>query len=306
MENIDLNSLRLLNEIYETGSLSRTADRMGISQPAISIALGKLRRRFDDALFIRVGNTMKATPQTDGMIAGVKSAIDMLEATLAYRSNFDPKTTDRTFRLAMTDIGQIVMLPKILDAIASVAPYANINISNISERTPQLLESGELDLAIGFVPLLSAGFFMQALFKDRFACLVRSDHPRVKENLTLEQFKHESHVVVTTSGTGHLIVDRILEEKKIARKVAVRIPNFLGLVTIISSSNHLCTLPRRAALIMAQTEIVSAFPAPFPLPEYTVKQHWHERQARDPGNRWLRALLSELYSKSADATQSRP
>lgn len=297
MDNIDLNSLRLFNEIFETGSLSRTADRMGLTQPAISIALGRLRRHFDDALFVRVGNTMKATPQAEGLIEGVRGAIAALEATLVYRSKFEPISTDRTFRLAMTDIGQIVLLPRLLDELTIVAPAAHIEVSNISERTPQQLEAGELDVAVGFVPQLSAGFFMQALFKERFACLARSDHPRIHAAPTLEQFRSESHVVVTTSGTGHLIVDKTLEERKIQRKVAVRIPNFLGLATIVGSTNYMCTLPRRAALIMAQSGAVSAWPTPFELPEYTVKQHWHERQARDPGNRWLRELLSGLFLK---------
>ena len=295
LENIDLNALRLLNEIYETGSLSRTADRMGLTQPAVSIALGRLRRRFDDALFVRVGNTMRATPQAEGMIHSVRSAITALESTLAYRQTFEPGRTSRRFRLAMTDIGQIVLLPQLLDAVALNAPQAQIQVSNITEQTPQLLISGELDVALGFIPDLSAGFFMQTLFNEQFACLARTNHPRITESLTLRHYKSESHVVVTTSGTGHSIVDRTLEEKKIARKIAVRVPSHLGLAIIVGRTDHICTLPRRAATALAAGGAVAAFPVPFKLPDYAVKLHWHERQGHDPGHRWLRSLLSSLF-----------
>jgi DNA-binding transcriptional LysR family regulator len=118
---------------------------------------------------------------------------------------------------------------------------------------------------------------------------------RIREAPSLEQFQAESHVVVVTSGTGHLVVERKLEALEIQRRVAVRIPNFLGIATIIGTTDFLCTLPRRAALIMARNKEVAAWDVPFELPDYIVKQHWHERQMRDSGNRWLRSLMSSLF-----------
>lgn len=297
MDNIDLHALRILDEIFKTKSLSRTADRLEVSQPAISIALGKLRRHFNDPLFVRIGNEMHPTPQTDGMIDSVRASIANLEATLGYRLSFDARQTDRSFRIAMTDVGQIVLLPRLLQGLATAAPNAVVDVSNLSDRTPQMLETGEVDLAVGFISGMPAGYFQQALFDERFVCLARSDHPRIKRRPTRAQFEAEGHVVVTTSGTGHLIVDRTLEELHIRRKVAVRIPNFLGLPTIIGNSEFICTLPRRAGLLMALNQQVAAWPTPFDLPEYTVKQHWHERQARDPGHQWLRGLMSELFAR---------
>lgn len=298
MQNIDLHSLRVLDEIHKTGSLSRTADRLGLSQPAISIALAKLRKHFDDQLFVRVGNEMRATPQTEGMIEGLRASISALEATLNYRLSFDPKTTERSFRIAMTDIGQIVMLPKILEMLGTIAPHAILEISNITERTPTLLESGELDLAVGFVPYMPAGFFQQALFQECFVCLSRSAHPRIKCPPTIAQYRNESHIIVTTSGTGHLVVDKALEENHIIRRIAVRIPNFLGLSTLIGTSDFIATLPRRAGLIMAENQNVKAWPTPFALPDYAVKQHWHERQNRDPGIKWLREVMRKMFTEN--------
>lgn len=295
MQNIDLHTLRVLEEIHRTGSLSRTALRLGLTQPAISIALAKLREHFGDALFVRVGHTMRPTPQAEGLMPSVRSAISLLEQTLNYRTAFDAATTDRLYRVAMTDVGQIVILPRLLEVLARQAASARLEIVNIHERTPRLLEDGELDLALGFVPQMPPGFYQQALFHEHFACLVRSDHPRITHRLSREQFESESHVVIQTSGTGHLIIDRTLEELGVRRRVAVSIPSFLGLATLIGSTDHLCTLPHRAASVMSRSGLVTAWPLPFEIPDYTVKQYWHERQARDPGNRWLRRVMVELF-----------
>ena len=305
MLNIDLHSLRVLDEIYKTGSLSRTAVHLGLTQPAISISLTKLRRHFDDALFVRVGNVMKPTPQAEGLMDNVRAALAALESTLAYRLDFDPATTDRTFRIAMTDIGQIVILPAMLDVLKREAPFARLQVSNVSDRTPQSLEAGELDLALGFIPQIPEAFFQQALFRERFACLCRVDHPRVAGPPTLAQFEQESHVLIETSGTGHLIIERTLEGLRIDRRIAVTIPNFLGLATIVGHTDYLCTLPRKAALIMARGGEVAAHDLPFDLPDYTVRQHWHERQARDPGNRWLRSVMSSLFSSGESDASGR-
>ncbi|MBL0421114.1 LysR family transcriptional regulator [Ramlibacter sp. AW1] len=295
MANIDLHTLRVFDEIYKSGSLSKTAERLGLTQPAISIALAKLRRQFDDALFVRIGHTMRPTPQAEGMLPNVQAAIAALEGTLSYRLSFDAATTDTTFRIAMTDIGQIVLLPRLLNELAVAAPHASVEMSNITDRAPQLLESGELDLVVGFAPQFPAGFYQQALFRERFACLARSDHPRIRDAPTLDAFKAEGHVVVVTSGTGHLILERTLQSLNVHRPVKVRIPNFLGLATIVGTTDYICTLPRRAALIMARDKGIAAWDVPFELPDYVVKQHWHERQMRDPANRWLREMMSRLF-----------
>lgn len=295
MSQIDLPALRVFHEIISTGSLSRSAQRLGVTQPAISIALGKLRRHFDDQLFVRVGNGMVPTPQAVAMHDKVKAAIAAMESALTFRVEFDAATTDRVFRISMTDVGQIVLLPDLLDRVAVSAPHAQVEVSNITDRTPQLLEAGEIDLVVGFTPNFPDGFYQQALFRERFACLCRRGHPRIARLPTLEEFQAERHVVVITSGTGHLIIDRHIEQLGLRREVAVRIPNFLGLATVIGQTDYLCTLPRRAADIMARSGEVSAWDVPFDLPEYVVHQHWHERQLRDPGSRWLRESISAMF-----------
>jgi DNA-binding transcriptional LysR family regulator len=295
MDNLDLHSLRVLDEIYKTGSLSKTADRLGLTQPAISLTLGRLRKHFDDQLFVRIGNAMQPTPQAEGLINTARVAIEALSAALHYRSTFDPGTTDRIFKVAVTDVGQIVLLPRLLKEFAAIAPNVRVDFNNISDRTPQMLETGELDLAVGFIPQIPSTLFQQLLFNERFACLSRSDHPRIRDGLTLDQFEQESHVLVYTNGTGHSIIDREIESQNIRRRIAVVVPNFLGVGNIVGDGDHICTLPRLPALIMARRGHVAVWEPPFNSPTFAVKQHWHERQARDLGNRWLRGVMSNLF-----------
>ncbi len=288
MENIDLRLLKLLDELDKNRSVSRTSESLGLTQPAVSIALAKLRRHFGDPLFVPTPNGMQPTPQTLGFMPMVREAIPLLEAMINFHLHFEPASADRLFRLCMTDVGQIVLLPTLLNRLRKEAPRVRIEVSNIGPDTPNKLEIGDIDLAVGFVPQLDDHFYQEPLFEEQFVCLVRRKHPRIKGKLTKAQFEAESHVVVASSGTGHLIVDRIVAELQLRREVGVRIPNFLGLATVVGNTDYLCTLPARAGQILARNRDVVTWPVPFRIPSYVVRQHWHERHARDPGHRWLR------------------
>jgi DNA-binding transcriptional LysR family regulator len=297
LPNIDLHTLRVLNEIFATGSLSRAADRLSTSQPAISMILRKLRKHFDDKLFVRVGNEMKPTPQAEGMRDSVSAAIAAIEVTLNFRSVFDPASTHQTFRIAVSDIGQIVIVPKLLKTLAEEAPHANIELSRIGEHTPQMLQTGLIDLAVGLAPRMPGGFFQRVMYEEGFVILARSEHPRISGTLTLEQFKTESHAVVVSSSSTHLVIDKALEEKHLCRKAAIRLPNFVLLAKLIAETDYITILPRRAGLAMAGDGQITAYDPPFFLPKYQVRQYWHERQSRDLRSRWLRDLFMRLFAE---------
>ena len=247
---------------------------------------------------------MRPTPQAEAIRGSVISSIAALEEMLSCRVVFDPTRTERTFRIALSDIGQVVLVPDLLSAIARIAPRARVDFSTLSDRTPQLLQSGEVDLAVGFTPHLSDGFHQQILYEDNFVCLVRQHHPRITDTLSIEQFEAESHVVVVSSTTTHLVLDRVLEKRKIDRRAAVHVPTFHLLPMLIGTSDTLTTLPRRAGLAMASRESSSivALPLPFDAPDYAVSQYWHDRQARDEGNRWLRELIRSLFGNYSRLT----
>ena len=295
MQNIDLQMLRVLEEIFKTGSLSRTADRFGMSQPAISLILNKLRDHYGDRLFVRVGHEMRPTSQAQGLRETVGAAIAAIESAMNYRSTFVPELTERMFGIAVTDIGQIVMVPAFLKMFRARAPLAGISISSIDARTPQLLQTGELDLAVGMAPGMPSGLIQRALFDESFVVLVRRDHPRIRGEITAAEFAAEGAIRVISSSSTHLIIDRALERLGIARNVQVSVPNFMIVAKLIAETDYVTILPRRAGTVLASENGLQALAPPFAIADYKVRQFWHERQTNDGGNRWLRELFVELF-----------
>src|SRR5260221_1801542 len=184
---VDLKLLTVFEEVYKTRSVSHAAANIGATQPSISIALAKLRRLFNDPLFVRTSRGMEPTPHAEEVIKPIREAIALLRSTLGSRVVFDPLTSTRTFRISMSDISQIVMLPALMTHLEEAAPSVGIEILHITQETPRALESGDADLGIGFMPQLMAGFYQQTLFEQRFVCVVRKDHPRVRSKLTFPQ-----------------------------------------------------------------------------------------------------------------------
>ncbi|MET0964327.1 MAG: LysR family transcriptional regulator [Noviherbaspirillum sp.] len=297
MAKLDLEWLILFDEIYKTGSVSRAAERRGLAQGSASIALNKLRRHFADPLFSRTSKGMEPTPYAQKIYPALREAMALLEKASGVREVFEPGTADRTFRISITDISEIVLLPTLLNHLRRLAPKVHIEAENISTDSPRRLESGEVDIAVGFMPQLEAGFYQQTLFTQDFVCLAASNHPRIKSKLSKAMFLREAHIVVNSSGTGHSIVDKVLEQHGLEREVALRLPSFLGVARIVAQTELLVIVPRRLGDMLASQEEVRLLDPPVALPAYSVKQHWHERFHADPANAWLRRTLAELFSR---------
>ena len=295
MQNINLKLLMIFDEIYKTRSLSKAAENLEMGQPAVSMSVAKFRRHFNDPLFIRTSGGMAPTPHAQELIQPVRQALDLLKMALGHQVVFDPLTSTRMFNLSVTGFGPRIIMPALLKRLRETAPSVRINLTNVSEHTPSWLESGEVDLAVGFLPDLRAGFFRQQLFKERFVCIVDAGHPRIKKRLSMKQFQSEPHLIVAPQGTGHGILERTLDQLAIRRIVGVRIPNFLGIPSTIDNSEFLATVPERFGLVLAQTGRIKVLNLPFPVPGYQVMQHWHERFSRDPGIKWLRTTMSDLF-----------
>lgn len=297
MRTADLRLLQVFDEIYKTRSITRAAENLGLGQPAVSIALAKLRKYFNDPLFVRIANSMEPTPMARELEHAVRQALNALDLVFGHRIDFDPTSSERTFCISMTDISQLVLLPKLWARLRKIAPGVHIDIVPLSAETPRMLETGEVDLALGFMTQLGSGFYQQSLFRQRYVCVVNANHPRIRNELTLDRFEAEEHAVVTTSGTGHLIVDREIARQGIKRHIALRVPNYLGIAFVIEQTDMLATIPERLAQVLDGRGRLKIFPVPFNLPDYAVKQHWHERYHHDPGNRWLRGVISDLLAE---------
>lgn len=171
----------------------------------------------------------------------------------------------------------------------------------ISTESGRRLEDGAVDLAVGFMPQLEAGFYQQTLFMQNFVCLAARNHPRVGARLTRKRFEAEAHAVVASSGTGHAIVDKTIARLGLRRHVVTRLSSFLSVARIVAHTELLVVVPRILGQVLATQEPVQLLEPPFELPSYAVKQHWHERFHADAGNAWLRRTLAQLFNEGEAA-----
>ncbi|HEX5388701.1 MAG TPA: LysR family transcriptional regulator [Burkholderiaceae bacterium] len=305
MKELDLRLLSVFDEVYKTRSVSGAADVLDMSQPAVSVALSKLRRHFGDPLFVRTSAGMEPTPLGEGLVRPVREALTALDVVLGHHQAFDPASSHRTFRVCMTDISQLVLLPRLWERLRVSAPHIHIEIVPLSADIGRQLESGEADLALGFMPQLEAGFYQTVLFEQTFVCLVSAHHPRVRKSLSLAQFQREDHAVISSSGAAPLLIDQAIAKQGIQRKVAIKIPNFIGAALVVEHTDLVITIPARLAEVLRDRGELRSFPVPFPLPGYQVKQHWHERYHQDPGSRWLRQVIAELMQAPVRTRKAR-
>ncbi len=298
MDSIDLRLLAVFREIYRTRNVSKAAEALDLGQPAVSVALSKLRQHFGDPLFVRTSGFMEPTPFSEGLIEPVRQVLDAVDVVLAYNDSFDPSTSHRSFRICMTDISQLVLLPRLWETLRKEAPGIRIRVMPLQADTVSMLESGDADLAIGYMPQLEHGFYQQLLFRQSFVCLAGKNHPRIKGRLTLRQFEAEDHAVISSMGATPSIVEAEIARQGIQHRVALEIPNFFGAAFVAENTDLLVIIPKRLGEVLGERGEFRMHPVPFPLPDYGVKQHWHERYNNDLGNRWLRAVVSRLLSAS--------
>jgi DNA-binding transcriptional LysR family regulator len=292
---VNLKLLTVFDEVYKTRNVSRAGENLGMPQSSVSIALARLRQHFGDPLFVRTSEGMQPTPHATVLVAQVRQAVDMLRNVTRQQAVFDSTKAARTFRVCMTDITHLALLPALINRLSEIGPSIQVEITHISNETPKMLESGDADLAVGYMPALEAGFYQQKLFDQNFACVVQRGHPRVHSRLTEKAYKREKHALVSAAGTGHELVERELERLGVQRNVVLRLPNFLGIGALVASTDLMITVPQRVADTLLRIADVKVFVPPFELPGFAIKQHWHERYQQDPANRWLRSVISDLF-----------
>jgi DNA-binding transcriptional LysR family regulator len=293
--NIDLKLLAIISELHRTRSVSHAAENLDLSQSTISMSLAKLRRHCNDRLFVRTSTGMEPTPHAKEVLTLLSKAEGLIQSALEHHISFDPATSDRVFHISSTEIAQVILLPALMKRLRKVAPRMQVSLLHISESIALRLESGDVDLAVGYIAPLGAGFYQQRLFRDRLVCAARVGHPRVKSKLTLESFEQEEHVAVATPETGHDTVGRTVAAKKIRRKVGLRVPGFLGLGPILTSTDYLAIVPEKLGRYFASAGNIRLLPLPFSIAPLFILQHWHERYNDDPANVWFRGRMAELF-----------
>lgn len=302
---IDLKLLQLLEHVYTTQSVSRAAEKMGLSQPTVSIGLAKLRKALGDPLFVKTSGGMQATPRTEDLMPSVRQVLSGMSRLLSNFSHFDAASSERTFRIFMTDASHITLMPRLFAHVRALAPGIRLEAITIGPNMAVQLQSGDADLALGLIPGLEAGFYQQALFDQDWVCLANSNHPRIHKKIVLKDYLSESHVGIV-SGTGAQLLDLALQRMGHKRKVHLALPGFLGLSAILSSSDLIATLPRHIGETLAHASGLKVLPCPLPIEGFTVKQYWHTRFHQDPANRWLRSVCTELFQSAKRSKNQSP
>lgn len=299
---LDVKLLRLLDQLYATRSVTRSAEALGQSQPTVSIWLARLRKQLNDPLFVRTAEGMLPTPRTDALIATVREVLAGLQRLSESGAAFDPSTAQRRFRICMTDASHITLLPRLLSHVRAVAPGVALGAGRIDAELAQALQAGEADLAIGYLPWLDTGFYQQTLYAQDWICLTNTRHPRINSDLAadwnLSVYQAEAHIAIS-SGTGHQLLDHALASQHVTRRVLLELPGFLGLSAILSTTDLVATLPRHIGETLARTAGLRVLPCPLPIPGFTVKQYWHARYQHDSACRWMRGVCAELFMKNA-------
>ena len=297
---LDLNLLRAFDAIASEGSVTVAGERVGLSQPAMSNALTRLRALFGDPLFVRTPRGMRPTPFAQQLAQPVREALRLIQGALQQHAGFDPKISGNTFRFHMSDIGEMVFLPELLARIKRDAPGVRIEVVRIPIKDVHAaLEAGELDLAVGFLPGLTTGMRQQRLFSEHYACMLRADHPLIGAKISAKQFREASHVLVSYAGTGHQVIEETFIREGLGARIAVRVPHFLVVPMILARTELIVTVPSRVAALFARTGDFKVLPLPLRMPSFEVRLHWHQRFHQDPANRWLREVMAELYAEQA-------
>jgi DNA-binding transcriptional LysR family regulator len=297
LKDLDLNLLLVFNQLLVERRVSRVAESMGVSQPAVSNSLARLRKLLGDELFLRTTKGMEPTPFAVQLAEPVAYALGMLHSAVNQRSTFDPAKSDRAFTIGMTDIGEIYFLPTLMDALARSAPGVSVStVRNTGINLKDEMESGHVDLAIGLLPQLKAGFFQRRLFRQRYVCMFRKGHRLDKRRITLDEFSNADHVVVVSAGTGHGKVDELLERGGVQRRVRLTVPHFVAVGHILHTTDMIATVPERFAQKVAGPFDLAYVAHPVALPEIAINIFWHAKYHKDPANQWLRGLVFQLHA----------
>lgn len=296
--NMDIDSrlVQIFHEIYRHRSVSKAAQALDTGQSTLSIGLNKLREHFNNPLFVRVGGNMEPTDLAKDIYPITVEFLKNLNDINRLNCNFDPLTSHHEFKISMTDISHLVLLPKMINYLREHAPNVRLNIVPIDLDTPLKMARGDIDLAIGFIPQLEAGFYQQTLFWQEYVVICSPTHPRLTgKNITTMEFSKELHIDILATG-GHYIIEHELQKNSVKRNILMKLPNYLGVGLILKYTDAIATVPLYFSHLLASHGEVKILNSPYSFPKYSVKQHWHARQHNNPSLQWLRKICFELFS----------
>lgn len=300
--NFDLNLLRVLDALLRDRNVSRAAERLSLSQPAVSNALNRLRELLDDPLLVRVGRVMQPTPRALSLEAPIRDALQQIEHTLNAGDLFDPATSQQRFVIAVTDYVELICMPELMAHLAQVAPGIQLAITHLTPNLPaEALDNGELDLVLGRFVEVPTRFHKRRWATETLQVAVREDHPLIDEALDLDRFLRLRHLWVH-GGQTRGMVDQWLEEQRLSRDVVYTTPNYLQAAHIVASSDLAAVLPTQLARHFADLLPLRLFDLPFDLGSFRLDIVSVAQRERDAALQWL---IEQIVAVGAKRTSQR-
>jgi DNA-binding transcriptional LysR family regulator len=303
LQTIDLNLLLIFEALMEERSVTRAAKRVGLSQPAMSNALSRLRRTFNDPLFARTTDGMSPTPAAHSLIGPVRAALTQLRDLFEEKPGFSPAASERLFQLLTNDYVELTLLPPLAKAIREEAGGVSLRVQrspNVFEPPSVNLLAESFDLAIGFFPdalTLDARVRSELLWEDRNVCIARAGHPKIRGRISLRQYAESEHVAVFYKKQGLGVIDTLLAQQGLSRRSAVVVPHFTSVPFLVSTTDFIATVPERLTQRFSGHLKLQSLRAPIDIPPLRLTLLWHERFHSDPAHRWLREMIAKTARK---------
>ena len=295
LRNIDLNLLVVLDALLTEKHVTRTGVRLHLSQPAISHSLNKLRVLLDDPLLIRQGNEVVLSALAQNLQAPLKEILGQIETLLGQSIDFVPADSQRTLRIAMSDYGAAIVLPKLLVQLRAQAPGTSLVV--IQDSRLGMLEQvgqGRIDLAIGVFPALGADICTEVLFEETFTCLLNRRSLPENGVLDLDSYLARPHLLVSMDGNTRGEVDNVLRARGLKRRVAVNVPHWGTAPGMIADTDLILTVATRTLTNVPFGDTLVAMAPPLTVAPFNYVQAWHNRFNQDPAHRWLRELVKQV------------
>jgi DNA-binding transcriptional LysR family regulator len=297
LSGVNLNLLVALDALLEERSVTRAAQRAGVTQPAMSNSLAQLRTLLGDPLFVRRARGLEPTPRARELVEPLRQGLRLLAETLEP-GVFEPRRAQRRFVVETSDYVEFVLLPPLMRHLAREAPGVRVEIRPWGlHEVPASLARAEADLMIGFYGPVPARHRQRSLFEEEYQCIVRKDHPRVGRRLDLERYLELDHVLVSQRADSPGSVDRALAARGKQRRVALRVSHFLMVPLLVARTDLIAALSRRVVEALAKPLGLRALPPPLPLPRSRIGMVWHEQLETDAAQRWFRGVVAEVCAK---------
>lgn len=305
LQSIDLNLLVVFEALMEERNVTRAAKRVGLSQPAMSNALARLRRSFADPLLVRTAAGMAPTPAAQSLIGPVRASLAQLRTAIEDKPAFDPAGSSRAFHLLTNDYAEITLLGRLLGVMRAGSRGIGLRVhrpQNVFQPPSAASLSADFDFAIGFFPdalSLEHGIQSEVLWEENNVCIAGASHPSIRGKLSIRQYANAHHAALFYKPEGPGVIDNLLAQRGLSRRAVLFVPHFNSVPFIVAGTDLIATVPERLAERFRRQLKLQVLPIPFAIPPFRLTLLWHERFRSDPAHEWLRGLITDTAAKLA-------